>query len=63
MTKINKTRCTRCKNKIKGRIAYLETKPYCSVCFEIVKYKNTHCEVQGWLSHKINSPKRKTKEK
>lgn len=32
-------KCKRCKEEIKGRIAYHDMKPYCQTCHEIIKWK------------------------
>ena len=41
-------KCTKCKRKIEGEPAYKECKPYCSLCFELVKKSKSRGSFNLW---------------
>lgn len=66
-------KCNKCKEQIKGKIAYFNTKPYCTECYKKVKNERNRCSIKKtWLdfaienAHKIELEKkaeRKRKER
>ena len=39
-------KCTECRKKIRGFVAYFRTKPYCSRCYDRVKWRSRYTTLE-----------------